>query len=122
MVNAEPALNLHFVPERVLEILFAHYKLPAAGVRAILEARRATEVSPAGREQLLGGESSKSPLAPYLGLRISGSTSKPSVRGTRWKTCRSSALAATGLRVVRSRIVPSMSMLTAFFPLALKMS
>jgi hypothetical protein len=69
VVNAEPALNLHFVPERVLEILFAHYKLPATGVRAILDARRAAEVSAAGREQLLGGESSKSPLAPYLGLR-----------------------------------------------------
>ena len=69
VVNAEPAMNLHFVPEPVIELLFSHYHLPQTGVRAILDARRAAEMTPSVLEQLLGGDPGRSTLAPYLGLR-----------------------------------------------------
>lgn len=69
VVNAEPAMNLHFVPAPVIELLFSHYRLPQTGVRAILDARSSSEVTPAALERLLGGDAGRSALAPYLGLK-----------------------------------------------------
>jgi len=69
VVNAEPALNLHFVPERVLEVLCFHYKIPAAGARSLGYARRAGEVTPGDLQRLLDGTPNGASLAPYLGLR-----------------------------------------------------
>ena len=69
VVNAEPAMNLHFVPEQVLEILFRHYQAPPSGVQALLRARRDAELTPSERDRLLAGAAAEPELSAYLGLR-----------------------------------------------------
>src|SRR6266508_4771170 len=49
-------------------------------------------------------------------------TSTSLARGIKLNVCNNSGVGKTGLRVDKSRIVPSRSMLTAFFPLDLRMS
>ena len=70
LLNAEPAMNLHFVPAAVLRALFRHYQLPPERAESILEARPYSEFGPSELEGLLGEEAfGKTPLAQYLGVR-----------------------------------------------------
>lgn len=69
VVNAEPALNIHFVPDGVLDILVAHYGVAPSAARSIRDARRGGEVTPGDLQRLLAGVPNGNLLAPYLGLR-----------------------------------------------------
>jgi hypothetical protein len=69
VVNAEPTLNLHYVPEQVLQTLASHFDVPGAGARSLLQARAAREVTPGELGRLLDATPNGEQLAPYLGLR-----------------------------------------------------
>ena len=69
VVNAEPPINLHFVPRQVLEILCAHYGIPSVGLQSLRAARDGAEMTPAELHGLLDGIPNGSALVPYLGLR-----------------------------------------------------
>jgi hypothetical protein len=70
VVNAEAAMNIHFVPEHVLEALFRHYGQPVQNVSRILEARRGAELTQSGLASLLGERADQhGPLWPFLGLQ-----------------------------------------------------
>ena len=58
----------------------------------------------------------------YFLRLVSDSTSKSFARGIRLKVCNSSGVGWASWRVVKLRITPSTSRLTAFFPLALRIS
>jgi hypothetical protein len=70
VVNAEAAMNVHFVPERVLEALFHHCEQPRGNLSRLLEARQAAELTQGQLQRLLAGRTDqRSPLEPYLGLK-----------------------------------------------------
>lgn len=70
ILNAEPVMNLHFVPASVLRGLFRYYRVPTERAESILEARPYSEFSPAELESLLGQEAyQKTPLRQFLGVR-----------------------------------------------------
>lgn len=69
VVNAEPALNIHFVPDEVLDILVAHYDIAPPTARSLREARRGGELTPVGLQRLLAGVPNGELVAAYLGLR-----------------------------------------------------
>ncbi len=70
VVNAEPAMNVHFVPEPVLEGLFRHYEQPRERLALLLSSRRAAELTESELRGLLGDSAGQaSPLRPFLGLK-----------------------------------------------------
>lgn len=70
VVNAEAALNVHFVPEAVLEGLFRHYGQPREDLERLLQARREAELTPGQLRSLLSGRTDlRSPLKAFLGLQ-----------------------------------------------------
>jgi hypothetical protein len=70
VVNAEAAMNVHFVPERVLEGLFRHYGEPAENLSRLRAARQGTELTQGDLQGLLRDRAGqRSPLAPFLGLQ-----------------------------------------------------
>lgn len=70
VVNAEPAMNVHFVPEQVLEGLFRHYEQPRERMALLLSSRRAAELTESDLRELLGDRTGQaSPLRPFLGLK-----------------------------------------------------
>jgi len=70
VVNAEPALNVHFVPEQVLEGLFRHYEQPRERLAGLLASRRGAELTESALQALLGDRAGEaSPLRPFLGLQ-----------------------------------------------------
>src|SRR6266511_5564775 len=54
--------------------------------------------------------------SPLLLRPVSDKTSKFFARGIRWRTCNNSGEGRVGLRVVKSKMTPSILRLTAFFP------
>ena len=69
VVNAEAPMNVHFVPQRVLEGLCKHYDLPREAAERIVAARRGAELTQADLQTLLGSTDGKRPLEPFLGLK-----------------------------------------------------
>ncbi len=69
LVNAEPAMNVHFVPEGVLRALFAHFDVPAGRAREILDRRSSSEWTEGGLESLIGVPYRATLLHEYLGTR-----------------------------------------------------
>jgi len=70
VVNAEAALNVHFVPEAVLEGLFRHCGQPREDLDRLLQARRGAELTPGKLQSLLSGRTDvRSPLKAFLGLQ-----------------------------------------------------
>ncbi len=70
VVNAEAPLNIHFVPEKVLEGLFRHYEQPRQRMADLLSSRRGAELTVSALRALLGDSTGQpSPLAPFLGLK-----------------------------------------------------
>jgi hypothetical protein len=70
VVNAEPAMNVHYAPEEVLEALFRHYGQPREKLAGLLASRRDTELTESVLQELLGDRAGKaSPLRPFLGLK-----------------------------------------------------
>jgi hypothetical protein len=70
VVNAEPAMNLHFVPEKVLDGLFRHYEQPPQRLAGLLSSRRGAELTEGDLRNLLGDRTGQaSPLRPFLGLK-----------------------------------------------------
>jgi hypothetical protein len=70
VINAEAAMNVHFVPEAVLEGLFRHYGEPAGNLARLLANRRGSELTQADLQELLRDRTDRrSPLAPFLGLQ-----------------------------------------------------
>jgi hypothetical protein len=73
VVNAEAAMNVHFVPQTVLEGLFHHYGEPEANLFQLLAARQGAELTQGQLQELLrdraGAHAARSPLSPFLGLQ-----------------------------------------------------
>jgi hypothetical protein len=70
VVNAEAPLNVHFVPEVVLEGLFRHYGQPRERLAGLLSSRWAAELTESDLRGLLGDRTGQpSPLRPFLGLK-----------------------------------------------------
>jgi hypothetical protein len=70
VVNAEALMNVHFVPEKVLEGLFRCYGQPAERLAGLLASRRAAELTEGRLRELLGDSTGPaSPLRPFLGLK-----------------------------------------------------
>ena len=73
VVNAEAAMNVHFVPQAVLEGLFRHFGEPAESLSRLLGARQGAELTQSDLQELLrdrpGSSGERSPLAPFLGLQ-----------------------------------------------------
>jgi len=70
LLNAEPVMNLHFVPASVLRALFRHYQAPPERAESILASRPNSEFHPSELPGLIGEEAwEKTPLAQYLGVR-----------------------------------------------------
>ncbi len=69
VVNAEPAMNVHFVPEEVLRALFDHFKVPAERAGQILALRPAAEWSEGQLGELIGPRYRGTLLHQYLGTR-----------------------------------------------------
>ena len=70
VMNAEPAMNLHFVPAAILRGLFRHFRVPVEKAESILAARSSTEFTASDLEELFGKEVyEQTPLRHYLGVR-----------------------------------------------------
>jgi len=70
VVNAEAAMNVHFVPEKVLEGLFRHYGQPRENLARLLSTRQGAELTESLLQELLGDRTGQgSPLRPFLGLK-----------------------------------------------------
>jgi hypothetical protein len=70
VLNAEPPMNLHFVPPSILRGLFRHYRVAEEKAESILSARDSTEFAPSELETLFGKEAyAKTLLRRYLGVR-----------------------------------------------------
>ena len=69
VVNAEPAMNAHFVPESVLRALFIHYKVPSGRIGAILDQRASVEWTEGDLEERIGAPYRATLLRQYLGTR-----------------------------------------------------
>jgi len=70
VVNAEAALNVHFVPEKVLEGLFRHYGQPREKLAGLQASRRGAELTESDLRALLWDRAGQaSPLRPFLGLK-----------------------------------------------------
>ena len=70
VVNAEAAMNIHFVPEKVLDGLYHHYGQPRENLARILASRRGAELTASDLQELLKDRSGQaSPLRPFLGLQ-----------------------------------------------------
>lgn len=69
VVSAEPVMNVHFAPGRVVEALVSHYNAGRALGERLLVERAEGEVSEEQLAALLGQAASKTPLAHYLGVR-----------------------------------------------------
>lgn len=70
LLNAEPVMNLHFVPASVLRGLFRHYQVPVEKAESILAVRPSTEFGASELEALFGKVAfEKTPLRQYLGVR-----------------------------------------------------
>ena len=122
LVNAEPVMNVYFVPERILEGLCRHYGVPVARAERILAERRMGEWTPADLDGILGvgsgaGEGSgagaasgggAATLRQYLGLttwfwEIRASTG---ARELTWIVARVPGTVAPEYRLVEERISP----------------
>jgi hypothetical protein len=68
-VNAEPAINVHFIPERVLEGLFRHYQMPRDAAARLVAARQGRELTQTDLQPLLGTKDTAARLEPFLGLK-----------------------------------------------------
>ncbi len=68
VVCAEPAMNVHFAPERVVEALVAHYNAGRELGGRILAERASGEMNEERLAALLGPAAKKTPLAHYLGV------------------------------------------------------
>lgn len=69
VVSAEPAMNVHFVPGRVVEALVSHYNAGRALGERILAERASGEMDEERLVGLLGEAATRTPLAHYLGVR-----------------------------------------------------
>ena len=69
LVNAEPAMNVHYVPEPVLRVLLARYQVPPGRAEQILALREGEEWSEEDLEAMLGESYRKTLLHQYLGVR-----------------------------------------------------
>jgi hypothetical protein len=69
VIGAEPAMNVHFVPARVVEALAALYNVDKAVSDRILAERATREIDARQLKDLLGDGAVRTPLAHYLGVR-----------------------------------------------------
>lgn len=69
IVGAEPAMNLHFAPGRVVEALAAHYNGGRGLGESLLAERAGGEIGEERLAALLGPAARQTPLAHYLGVR-----------------------------------------------------
>jgi hypothetical protein len=71
LVNAEPVMNVYYVPERIVKGLFRHYEVPLDRAERILAERRTGEWTPAQLAELIGAGAQAGPAAlrQYLGLQ-----------------------------------------------------
>ncbi len=69
IVNAEPVMNIHFIPEAVLKRLYAYYKIPEERADKIMVLRESSELPLEELSELIGKEYKESLLYHYLGVR-----------------------------------------------------
>lgn len=69
VVSAEPALNIHFAPERVLGAVFAHFQVPLDKLKQIASVRQSAELSREQVSELIGPAYAGTFLDQYLGVR-----------------------------------------------------
>ncbi len=69
VVNAEPVMNIHFVPERILNGLCEYYEVPKEKAERIIVLREASELTIKDVKELMGKEYEESLLHHYLGIR-----------------------------------------------------
>lgn len=105
IVGADPAMNVHFVPERIVEALFRHYNADKTAGEQILADRAGHEIDAERLNGLLGEAAENTPLAHYLGVRTwfwRIAVAGPSLRLT-WVLARMPEDGATKLRVVEEQ-------------------
>jgi hypothetical protein len=105
IVCAEPAMNVHFAPERVVESLVHHYNAGESLAALLIGERERRELDAQALKGLLGVAAEKTPLAHYLGVRtwfwrlaVAGPTRRLS-----WVLARMPGKGATELRVLEEQ-------------------
>jgi hypothetical protein len=105
IVCAEPAMNVHFAPERVVAALVHHYNAGESLAALLVGEREHRELDAQALKGLLGAAAEKTPLAHYLGVRtwfwrleVTGPT-----RRLAWVLARMPGDGASELRIVEEQ-------------------
>ncbi len=69
VLTAEPVMNIHFVPDKIVRDLFEHYEVPSANLDAVLGERESAEWTGDDLKSLVGEKYEETVLHHYFGVR-----------------------------------------------------
>jgi hypothetical protein len=69
VLTAEPVMNIHFAPDKIVRELFEHYEVPSANLDLVLEERESSEWTGDDLKALVGEKYQETVLHHYFGVR-----------------------------------------------------